>query len=170
MNRTLIVSYQKFYNKAALFVLIVLCCAVGLYFLIYGQLPTLIIGVGISSFLVPWSLFNAISQMDKTKRQFQSVTFLEDCLLFENLPIQGGEKVQVKILYENIKFVRVSPNTFSMMFVPRFEWSGDQCTYIHPSGFVPKLQTFSWYFVSKQNKMEILELLKTRTIPIESSK
>lgn len=170
MNRTLFVSYQNFYKRLALFAAIVLCCSVGIYLLIYGQLSTLIIGIGISSFLVPWSFFNAISHLDKAKRQFQTVTFLEECLLFENLPIQGGEKVQVKILYENIKFVRVSPNTFSMMFVPRFEWSGDQCTYIHPSGYVPKLQTFSWYFVSKQNKMEILELLKTRTIPIESSK
>ena len=53
------------------------------------------------------------------------------------------------------------------MFVPRYEWSGDQCTFIHPSGFVPKLQTFSWSFVSKQNKKEILELLEMRGVPIE---
>jgi hypothetical protein len=167
MNRTLIVSYQNFYKRLALFVIILLCCSVGLYFLIYSQLSTLIIGIGISSFLVPWSFFNAISHLDKAKRQFQSVTFLEECLLFENLPIQGGEKVQVKIHYENIKYIKISYNTFCTMFVPRYEWSGDQCTYIHPSGFVPKLQTFSWSFVSKQNKKEILDLLELRNVPME---
>ena len=167
MNRTLFVSYQHFYKRLALFASIVLCCAVGIYLLIYGQLSTLIIGIGISSFLVPWSFFNAISHLDKAKRQFQTVTFLEECLLFENLPIQGGEKVQVKILYENIKYVRISNNTFCTMFVPRYEWSGDKCTFIHPSGFVHKLQTFSWSFVSKQNKKEILELLEMRGVPIE---
>ena len=167
MNRTLFVSYQNFYKRLALFAAIVLCCEVGIYLLIYGQLSTLIIGIGISSFLVPWSFFHAISHLDKAKRQFQTVTFLEECLLFENLPIQGGEKVQVKILYENIKYVRIANNTFYTMFVPRYEWSGDQCTFIQPSGFVPKLQTFSWYFVSKQNKKEILELLDMRNVPIE---
>jgi len=167
MNRTLFVSYQNFYKRLALFASIVLCCAVGIYLLIYGQLSTLIIGIGISSFLVPWSFFHAISHLDKARRQFQTVTFLEECLLFENLPIQGGEKVQVKILYENIKYVRIANNTFYTMFVTRYEWSGDQCTFIHPSGFVPKLQTFSWSFVSKQNKKEILELLDMRNVPIE---
>ncbi len=170
MNRKLNVSYQHFYKRLALFAAIVLCCVVGIYLLIYGQLSTLIIGIGISSFLVPWSFFHAISHLDKARRQFQTVTFLDECLLFKNLPIQGGEKVQAKIHYENIQFVRISNNTFYTMFVSRSEWSGDQCTFIHPSGYVPKLQTFSWYFVSKHNKKEILELLEAQNIPIEFSK
>jgi hypothetical protein len=134
--------------------------------LIYAELTSLIIGIGAASILLPWSYFFALAKMDDSRKQFQTITFLEDVIQFENLPKQGGEKVKVLIPYENIKNVRMTKNCFYILFVPRYEWVGELCAYIVPSGYVPKMQVFSWRLLSKQRKTEIMELLKARNVSI----
>ncbi len=169
MKATLKVSHTKYYQRLLLLFLLVICCSIGLYFLIYSQLSSLIIGIGLSSLLIPWSFFYAISELDKTKKQFQKITFLEDYMIFEHLPMQGGEKVQVKINFENIKSVKLTKNEFQILLVPRYEWVGVECSFITPSGYVPRKQVFSWCFISRLKKKIILDCLKARNIWIEDS-
>jgi hypothetical protein len=165
--KTLTVSLYEYYKRFFLFVSILIASALGLYFLIYTELSSLIIGIGASCVLLPWSFFRSLAKIDEARKQFQKVTFHDDGLVFENLPLQGGDSVKSTISFENIKNVRITKNCFYILFVPRYEWKGELCTFIIPSGFVPKLQVYSWRFVSKQSKLEIMELLKARNISVE---
>jgi hypothetical protein len=165
--KTLKVSHTEYYKRFFLFVSILIASALGLYFLIYTELTSLILGIGASCVLLPWSFFRSLAKIDEARKQFQKVTFLDDGLVFEHLPLQGGEGVKSTISYENIKNVRITKNCLYILFVPRYEWVGELCMFIVPSGFVPKLQVFSWTYVPKQSKMEILELLKTQNISVD---
>ena len=167
MKKSLSVSHYYFHLRFSLFLTILIICSTSLYFLIYVQFTSLIIGIGLSAIFIPWSFFYAIMKKDEANKQFQKVTFLEEAILFENLPLQGGVKIKMQIAYRNIKSVKIGKEGLFMLFVPRFEWVGPECTYITPSGYVPKLQVFSWKLVSSAKKQAILTVLEEKGIPME---
>ena len=166
MNNVLKVSRTIFYFRLFLFV----SASVGFIFSLYVSYqrdsPSLFIEVGLASFILPWSFFSALSEWDKSKKQFQLLSIEKDHLLFAHLPIQGGTAANAQIDFKNIESVQIKMTSIHILFVRRYEWEGAQCEFITPSGFVPKLQVFS-LSMNKRKRQEILDLLKSKGIKLK---
>jgi hypothetical protein len=89
------------------------------------------------------------------------MTIEDESILFEHLPLQGGREVSVQIDFKNIKSITVVGLKLHVLFVQRFEWEGDSCDFITPSGFVPKLQVFSLAF-NRRKRRAIIALLESK--------
>lgn len=161
MMKVLKVDSTRFYLKTVLFLIGFIGLLINLYFLYSAESTTLIIILVAASFFIPWSFFSAIGERDIQRKQFQKMTIEDESILFEHLPLQGGREVSVQIYFKNIKSVSVKGLKLYILFVQRFEWEGDSCDFITPSGFVPKLQTFSLAFNSRKRRA-IIELLESK--------
>ena len=166
MNNVLKVSRTIFYLRLSVFVLASVGFIFSLYVSYLRDSPSLFIEVGLASFILPWSFFSALSEWDKSKKQFQLLTIEKDHLLFAHLPIQGGTAASAQIDFKNIESVQIKMTSIHILFVRRYEWEGAQCEFITPSGFVPKLQIFS-LAMNKRNRREILDLLKSKGIRLK---
>jgi hypothetical protein len=155
MINQLKVSSSNLFWKTALFLSMSSILLIGVYFLIYEECSSLIILVGLCCFFVPWSYFKVLDALDLMKKQFQKVCIEDDFLLFEHLPLQGGSTASAQIEYKNIKSVTMKGSQLNILFVQRFEWEGDPCDFITPSGFVPKLQVFSLTWNKKKRRATI---------------
>jgi hypothetical protein len=161
MNKVLKVDSTRFYVKTVLFLIGFIGLLANLYFLYSDESTKLVIILVAASFFIPWSFFSAIGERDIQRKQFQKMTIEDECIVFEHLPLQGGRDVSVQIDFKNIKSFTVKGMKLHVLFVQRFEWEGDACDYITPSGFVPKLQVFSLALKMKKRRA-IIELLESK--------
>ena len=161
MDKVLKVDSTKFYVKAVLFSIGFIGLLINLYFLYLAESTANIIILVVASFLIPWSFFSAVGERDMLRKQFQKMTIEDESILFEHLPLQGGREVSVQIDFKNIKSITVVGLKLHVLFVQRFEWEGDSCDFITPSGFVPKLQVFSLAFNSRKRR-SIIALLESK--------
>ena len=166
MNNVLKVSRINFQFRLFLFVLASVGFIFSLYVSYLRDSPSLFIEVGLASFILPWSFFSALSEWDKSKKQFQLLSIEKDHLLFAHLPIQGGTAANAQIDFKNIESVHIKMTSIHILFVRRYEWEGAQCEFITPSGFVPKLQVFS-LTINKRKRLEILDLLHSKGIKLK---
>jgi hypothetical protein len=163
MDNVLKVDSTRFYFKTVLFLLAFFGLLINLYFLYSAENTLLIIILVVASFFIPWSFFSAVGERDIQRKQFRKMTIEDEYIFFEHLPLQGGRGVTVQIDFKNIKSVTVKGLKLHILFVQRFEWEGDSCDFITPSGFVPKLQVFSIGFNSRKRKA-IMELLESKKL------
>ena len=169
MNNVLKVSRTIFYFRLFLFVLASVGFIVSLYVSYLRDSPSIFLEVGLASFILPWSFFSALSEWDKSKKQFQLLSIEKDHLLFAHLPIQGGTAANAQIDFKNIESVHIKMTSIHILFVRRYEWEGAQCEFITPSGFVPKLQVFS-LSMNKRKRQEILDLLYSKGIKLKGKR
>lgn len=166
MNNVLKVSRAIFNFKLFLFISASVGFIVSLYVSYQRDSPSLFIEVGLASFILPWSFFSALSERDKSNKQFQRLTIELDHLLFEHLPLQGGTTTSAQIDFKNIESIQLKWTSIDVLFVRRYEWEGVQCEFITPSGFVPKLQVFS-LTMNKRRRQEIIDLLSSKGIKLK---
>lgn len=169
MNIVLKVNRTIFYLKLLVFAAASAGFIISLYVSYLRDSPSLFIEVGLASFILPWSFFSALSEWDKSKKQFQLLSIEKDHLLFTHLPIQGGTAAKAQIDFNNIENVHIKMTSIHILFVRRYEWEGAQCEFITPSGFVPKLQVFS-LSMNKRNRQEILDLLYSKGIKLKGKR
>lgn len=161
MNKVLKVDLTRFYLKTMIFLIGFIGLLLNLYALFNTESTLLIIILVAASFFIPWSFFSAIGERDIQRKQFQKMTIEDDYIFFEHLPLQGGRDVSVQIDFNNIKSIQVKGLKLYILFVQRFEWEGDSCDFIIPSGYVPKLQVFSLALQMKKRRA-IIELLESK--------
>lgn len=161
MMKVLKVDSTRFYLKTVLFLIGFIGLLINFYFLFSAESTTLTIILVVATFFVPWSFFSAIGQRDIQRKQFQKMTIEDNYIFFEHLPLQGGSEVSVQIDFKNIKSVSIKGLKLYILFVRRFEWEGDSCDFITPSGLVPKLQIFSLTLNSRKRRV-IIELLRSK--------
>jgi len=161
MTVQLKINKTIFYLNALLFVSMSLVFVIGLYFSNNLDSYIVFIGSGMACFILPWSFFSAMSEWDKNQKQFQTLKIEDDFLLFENLPLQGGSTQFVQIDFKNIEKIQVKSTAIHVLFVRRYEWEGEPCDFITPSGFVPKLQQFS-LTLKPSKRREIINLLESK--------
>lgn len=169
MNNLLKVSRTIFYFRLFVFILASVGFVLSLYVSYLRDSPSLFVEVGLASFILPWSFFSALSEWDKSKKQFQRLTIDTDHLLFEHLPLQGGTSANALIDFKNIDSVQIKWTSIHVLFVRRYEWEGAQCEFITPSGFVPKSQVFS-ISMNKRKRREILDLLYSKGIELKGKR
>jgi hypothetical protein len=97
----------------------------------------------LACFVLPWWYIEAFSEWDKNQKQFQSLIIKDEYLIFEFLPMELGPKEYVKIDFNNIKRIQVTLVSIQVLFVLKYEWEGEFCEHIMPSGHAPLLQEFS---------------------------
>jgi len=163
MNKVLKVDSTRFYVKTVLFLIGFVGLLANLYFLYNDESTKLIIILVAASFFIPWSFFSAIGERDIQRKQFQKMTIEDEYIVFEHLPLQGGRDVSVQIDFKNIKSFTVKGLKLHVLFVQRFEWEGEPCDFITPSGFVPKLQVYSLTLNTKKRRA-IIQLLNSKSL------
>ena len=97
------------------------------------------------------------------------MTIEDEYLLFEHLPLQGGHSVCAQIDFKNIESIQIKFTGIHVLFVRRYEWEGEACDFITPSGYVPKLQIFS-LSLNTRKRREILSLLESKGIELKGKR
>lgn len=166
MNNVLKINKSNYVLKAMIFLVACVGFIYSLYVSYHRDSASLFIEVGLASFILPWSFFSALSEWDKSKKQFQRLTIQPDHLLFEHLPLQGGTTTSAQIDFKNIESIQLNWTSIDVQFVRRYEWEGVQCEFITPSGFVPKLQVFS-LTMNKLRRQEVIDLLSSKGIKLK---
>ncbi len=155
--------------KIALFIVGFFGIVVSTYFLYFGNSTILIFNLVLASFFIPWSFFLGLGEWDKHRKQFQKMTIEDEYLLFEHLPLQGGHSVCAQIDFKNIESIQIKFTGIHVLFVRRYEWEGEACDFITPSGYVPKLQIFS-LSLNTRKRREILSLLESKGIELKGKR
>jgi hypothetical protein len=163
MDKVLKVDLTRFYVKSAIFLIGLIGLLINLYALFNSESTILIIIPVVASFFIPWSFFSAVGERDILRKQFHKMTIEDEYIVFEHLPLQGGRDVSVQIDFKNIKSFTVKGLKLHVLFVQRFEWEGDACDFITPSGFVPKLQVYSLTLNTKKRRA-IIQLLNSKSL------
>ena len=143
MRSKLKVSRTSFYLKLLRFALAILFFISCFFMFRLITSSNLIILTVLACFILPWCYIEALSEWDKNQKQFQSLRIKDEFLIFEFLPLELGPKEYVQIDFNNIKRIQVTLISIRILFVLKYEWKGEFCEHIMPSGHAPLLQEFS---------------------------